>query len=180
MMIATQQKHYIKPDAVPPRPLHTGSVHRRASGLPGSAGAQLYVTETGTNTIGEYNATTGTAINPKFIIGLSGPAGLIVIPPPCTLIDTASYDATTSTLTMNFTVGNNENSAVMWNAWLTYQDTIESLFSESLPITNPPAAITKTKTDLPKEGEVGILSTLTTATAGIVCSSYVQTNTGTP
>jgi hypothetical protein len=103
--------------------------------------------------------------------------------PPCTLTDTASYDATTSTLTMNFTVGNTKYSDATWSAWLTYQNSIESLFSVSepiQPIANRPVAITKTKSDLPKEGEVGVLSTLTTATQGIVCSSYVQTNTGTP
>ncbi|MGO9084903.1 MAG: hypothetical protein ACLQBK_06725 [Candidatus Sulfotelmatobacter sp.] len=99
-------------------------------------------------------------------------------PPPCTLKDAATYNATTSTLTMNFTVGNNV--ATTWNAWLTYQDTMQHLFSVSQPITNPPKAIAKTRTALPKEGTVGVLSTLTTPTKGIFCSSYVQVNTGTP
>jgi hypothetical protein len=54
------------------------------------------------------------------------------------------------------------------------------LFSVPQPTANPPVAITQTVTGLPKEGKVGILSTLTTAKQGIVCSSLVQVNTGTP
>jgi hypothetical protein len=100
-------------------------------------------------------------------------------PPPCTLKDVASYSATTSTVTMNFTVGN--TSAATWNAWLTYQNTMESpaLFSVSQPITNPPVVVTKT-TSLAKEGKVGVLSTLTTPTGGIICASWVQIATGAP
>jgi hypothetical protein len=78
---------------------------------------------------------------------------------------------------MKFTVGNTSYSGATWNAWLTYQNTIESLFSQSQPITNPPKVITKTKTGLSSEGVVGVLSTLTTTTKGIVCSSYQQINT---
>jgi hypothetical protein len=96
---------------------------------------------------------------------------------PCTLKDTAKYTATSGTLTMNFTVGN--TSAATWNAWLTDQNTTIQLFSISQPITNPPVAITKT-TSLSKEGKVGVLSTLTTPTKGIICSSWEQIATGTP
>jgi hypothetical protein len=39
--------------------------------------------------------------------------------------------------------------------------------------------VTKTAT-LAKEGEVAIISTLTTASKGIVCSSYVKVPAGTP
>jgi hypothetical protein len=132
-------------------------------------------------TIGEYNVITGAAINASLITGLSGAIGVLVGPyPPCTLSDTLSYNATSDVLTMKFTVGNQETAPATWNAWLTYQDTMESLFSVSQPVTNPPKAITKTKTGLSAEGEVGVLSTLITPTQGIVCSSWVQTNTGTP
>ena len=96
---------------------------------------------------------------------------------PCTLTDSLSYSATSSTLTMKFTVGNIV--ATTWNAWLTDKNTIQELFSGSQPITNPPAHVTKTTT-LSKEGTVGVLSTITTPTGGIFCSSYVQINTGTP
>jgi hypothetical protein len=101
-----------------------------------------------------------------------------VPPPSCTLTDAATYDASSSTLTMNFTVGNTYPTT--WNAWLTYQKTMTHLFSIAQPITVPPKKITKTKTGLPKEGKVGVLSTLTTPAKGIACSSWVQVNTGTP
>ena len=97
--------------------------------------------------------------------------------PPCTLKNAATYNATSKTLTMNFTVGNNV--ATTWNAWLTDQNTITQLFSATQPITVPPATITKTTT-LSPEGTVGVLSTLTTPSKGIFCSSYVQVNTGKP
>lgn len=113
------------------------------------------------------------------------------LPPACTLSDSASYNATTSVLTMKFTVGNNLGTSAIWNAWLTYADlqgtdpdTMQLLFSVSQPITNPPSTITKTLV-LPKEGKVGVLSTLSTPhlstrnTEGIACSSWVLVNTGT-
>lgn len=101
--------------------------------------------------------------------------------PTCTLKDTATYSATTSTLTMAFTVGN--KAATTWNAWLTDQNTMISLFSVAQPITSPPGApvaITKTYSSLSKEGKVGVLSTLTTPTGGIICSNWEQVSTGTP
>lgn len=114
-------------------------------------------------------------------------------PPPCTLNDALSYNPTTSTLTMKFTVANNLKTAANWSAWLTYDDpqgtnldTMQSLFSVSQPTTKSPVTITKTFAGLPKEGNVGVLSTLSTpkpspgsATGGIACSSWVQVNTGT-
>jgi len=99
------------------------------------------------------------------------------LPPPCTLKDALSYNATTSTLTMQFTVGN--TAADTWNAWLTYETTMKLLFSSAQPVTNPPVVVPKT-TSLAKEGMVGVLSTLTNSTKGIVCASYQQINTGTP
>jgi hypothetical protein len=97
--------------------------------------------------------------------------------PTCTLVDAASYNATSGILAMDFTVGN--KSAATWNAWLNSQSSVTSLFSESQPITNPPKAIAKT-TKLSPKGTVGVLSTLTTPTSGIICSSFVTVNTGTP
>jgi hypothetical protein len=105
---------------------------------------------------------------------LSGNCGNKI--PPCTLKDSLSYSSTSSTLTMNFTVGN--TAVDTWNAWLTYQNTLTQLFSASQPITNPPVVIPKTTT-LPKSGTVGVLTTITTA-KGIICSNYSQVNTGTP
>jgi len=97
------------------------------------------------------------------------------ISPPCTMKDAATYAS--GTLTMNFTVGNNV--ATTWNIWLSSQNTITTLYSAAQPKTVPPVNITKTASVSPA-GEVGILSTLTTPTKGIFCSSYVQVNTGTP
>jgi len=100
-----------------------------------------------------------------------------VVSGPCTLTDSLSYSVSSKTLTMKFTVGNTV--ATTWNIWLTDQNTMDELFSASQPITTPPVSITKT-TPLSAEGKVGVLSTLTTPTNGIVCSSWVQINTGTP
>jgi len=100
-------------------------------------------------------------------------------PPSCILTDTATYNATSGTLTMNFTVGNNY--ATTWNAWVIYLSTITPLsgFPIAQPITVPPVAITKT-TSLAKEGEVEVLTTLTTPTKGIVCSNLAKVATGKP
>jgi hypothetical protein len=97
--------------------------------------------------------------------------------PPCTLKDTLTYDATTSTLTMNFTTGNSFKAT--WNAWLTSQNSLVPVFSVSQPITVPPAAVTKTTT-LSPEGNVGVLSTLTYPTVGVTCSSWALAETGAP
>jgi len=137
--------------------------------------------------------TTVTAVYPgdsNFQGSTSNPVEQVVYG-PCTLIDSLSYNATTSTLTMKFTIGNNLGGPAIWNAWLTYADpqgtdpdTMQLLFSVLQPITNPPKAVTKTF-GLPKEGTVGVLSTLSTPhlstakTEGIACSSWVQINTGT-
>ena len=96
-------------------------------------------------------------------------------PPSCALTDTLSY--TSGTLTMNFTVENTY--ATTWNIWLTDQNTMQLLYSASQQITDSPTPITKT-TPLAPEGKVGILSTLTTPTNGITCSSWAQIQTGAP
>ena len=46
--------------------------------LPCSVRGQLYVAQLGTNIVGEYDATTGAAINSSFITGLSDPEGLLL------------------------------------------------------------------------------------------------------
>jgi hypothetical protein len=99
-------------------------------------------------------------------------------PPTCALKDAPSYNAATGTLTMNFTVATPV--VATWNGWLSSQNTVQSLWSESLPITEPSVTMTKTQANVPKSGKVGILSTLTTPTKGITCSSWAQVNTGAP
>jgi hypothetical protein len=108
---------------------------------------------------------------------LLGSDGCKQPPPNCILTDAPSYDATSGTLTMNFTLGTPV--AVTWNAWLTSQNTMQSLWSVSQPAIEPPASITKTQA-LAKSGKVGVLSTLTIPKAGITCSSWAPINTGTP
>lgn len=98
--------------------------------------------------------------------------------PTCALKDAVTYNATTGTLTMDFTVGTPV--AATWNGWLTYQNTMQSLWSLAQPVTEPPVAVTQTQASVAVSGKVGILSTLTTPTGGIMCSSWAQVNTGKP
>jgi len=109
------------------------------------------------------------------LLGNCGPP-----PPSCTLKDALTYSSSTDTLTMTFTVQNSY--PVTWNAWLTYQKTLISIpgFPISQPITNSPLTIPKTYTGLGAEGIVGVLSTFTTSTGGITCSSWQLVNTGKP
>jgi len=98
-------------------------------------------------------------------------------PPTTTCKDAAKYDATTGILTMTFTISTPV--AVTWNAWLVSQNTVQTLWSQSQPITEPSITVTNTQA-LAKAGKVGILSTFTTPTKGITCSSWVPVSTGTP
>ena len=99
------------------------------------------------------------------------------VPPECTLEDAATYDAGAGVLTMKFTLENEV--ATTWNVWLTDQNSMTLLSSEPQKVNYPAVPITKTH-KLSKEGIVGVLSTLTTPTGGIICSSWVLPNTGTP
>jgi hypothetical protein len=93
--------------------------------------------------------------------------------PKCELTDALSYSS--GTLTMDFTIGT--PSAVTWNAWLVSDNKTELLFSTSQPVTEPAVTVTKTAS-LEASGTVGVVSTLTTATDGITCSSWETVNTG--
>ena len=97
--------------------------------------------------------------------------------PTCQLKDAPTYDGTTGTLTMNFTLATPV--AATWNAWLSSQNTVTPLFSVSQPITEPAITVTTTAT-VGKAGKVGVLSTLTTTKQGITCSNFALVNTGTP
>jgi hypothetical protein len=102
--------------------------------------------------------------------------GTCTVPPPkCELADALSYSGTT--LTMNFTLGTPV--AVTWNGWLTTGNTIQQLWSTSEPKTEPPVKIPQTAT-VPASGKVGVLSTLTTPSAGITCFSFETISTGKP
>jgi hypothetical protein len=94
-------------------------------------------------------------------------------PPKCELTDSLTYSS--GTLTMNFTVGTPV--VVTWNGWLTVGNTMTSLFSKQLPITEPPTKEQVTQTLAPS-GVVGVLSTFTTTKNGITCSNWAAINTG--
>ena len=70
-------------------------------------------------------------------------------------------------------------SAATWNAWLVSGNTTQLLWTQSQPITEPQITVTKT-TNVPASRTVGVLSTLTSASRGIACSSWNLVNTGTP
>ena len=98
-------------------------------------------------------------------------------PPQCALKDALSYNSTTSTLTMNFTLAT--PTAATWNAWLTTGNSISLLWSVSQPVTEPAITIPQTQV-VAKSGKVGVLSTLTTPKQGITCSNFATVSTGTP
>lgn len=93
-------------------------------------------------------------------------------PQKCVLGDSLSYAS--GTLTMDFNVGTPV--AATWNIWVTYGSTMQNIYSALLPVTVPEMQ-TKTSTVAPS-GIVGVLSTLTTPTGGITCSSWTVITTG--
>lgn len=99
----------------------------------------------------------------------------MTLTPVCVLTDLPSYNATTGILTMKFTIGT--PAVATWNGWLTENNSMQSLWSQSQPETGLPVSVTKTHT-LAKSGKVGILSTLTLPTVGITCSSWQTVSTG--
>ncbi len=141
--------------------------------------AQLTPTQNGTYVVVVYaGGNDGTVGYNLEVSCLLGTCPAKAPPPPgCALKDALTYSATTGTLTMNFTVATPV--VATWNIWLTYQNTMESLWSQSQPITEPAVLVTKTQA-LAKSGKVGVLSTLTTPTGGITCSNWAQVNTGKP
>ena len=141
-----------------------------------TAQAKFTPSANGTYVVIAYSELDNDTLN--YTISVACVAGSCPLPPPtCSLKDALTYNATTGTLTMTFTLGTPY--AVTWNAWLTSQNSIRSLWSVSQPITEPPTTQTMTQT-LPKSGKVGVLSTLTTSAKGIKCSSWTMVNTGTP
>jgi hypothetical protein len=76
---------------------------------------------------------------------------------------------------MDFNIGTPV--AATWNIWLTYDNTVQNIYSQPQPITAPEMK-TQTYTGLAPSGVIGVLSTLTTPTSGITCSSWTVINTG--
>jgi hypothetical protein len=98
--------------------------------------------------------------------------------PTCLLIDEPTYDSSSDTLTMKFYVETPE--AATWNGWLNSQSTNQLLFSQSQPIAKSPTEVIVTQGNVSPSGVVGVLSTLTTSSGGIECSSWQTVNTGNP
>ncbi len=141
-----------------------------------TAQAEFTPTADGTYVVIAYSAVDNDPLNSTLSVACAG--GICGKPTTtCSLKDALTYNATTGTLTMDFTLGTPY--AVTWNAWVTSENSMQSLWSVSQPITEPPTTVTMTQT-LSKSGKVGVLSTLTTPTKGITCSSWAMINTGTP
>jgi len=154
-----------------------GGICTIAGGEVDTIAANVTPTANGTLVVLVYTATNDSTVSYNLEVTCflgKCPSG----PPTCTLTDTPSYDASTGTLTMNFTVATSV--AVTWNAWLTSGNTIQQLWSQSQPITEPAVPVPMTQTGVSKSGKVGILSTFTTASTGITCSSWQTVSTGTP
>jgi hypothetical protein len=101
----------------------------------------------------------------------------VKIPPTCLLTDEPTYDSSTDTVTMKFYL--ETPVAATWNGWFTSEDKMGQLWSKSQPITNSPTEVILAK-KVATFGEAGILSTLTTPTGGITCSSWQTVRTGKP
>jgi hypothetical protein len=95
---------------------------------------------------------------------------------PCTLnLEASSPDGS---LRLAFEVGTGEPAT--WNAWLTSQAEIARLFSVSLPVIEPPIAVSLTLPFFPTLGTIGGLTTLTTPDTGIRCAAFTTVDTGSP
>jgi hypothetical protein len=108
------------------------------------------------------------------------PVCLPPAPALCSLSDSPSYNTTSGALNLKFGVWNaQEGTTANWNAWLTDEsgnNNITSIASESIPYSKKAQTISETVPGLATEGAVGVLSTLTTAGQGIVCSSWAAIN----
>jgi hypothetical protein len=151
------------------------------NGFPGSVSEDVTPTLTGTYVViisaagndsdGNYN------IELAPLLG----TGCTQHTPNCVLNNSSlKYNAASSTLTMNFTLGT--PAAATWNGWLVdlNESTLSPLWSQTEPITEPAKIVKKTQTGLAPSGKVGVLSTLTTPNKGITCSSWLTINTGKP
>jgi len=81
-----------------------------------------------------------------------------------------------STLTMDFTVG--PPTAAKWNVFLSVADVVVPLFSIPLPAISPPFEFPLVIPGFPNLGGIGVLTTLTTPAAGIICSDWDTVVTG--
>jgi hypothetical protein len=91
----------------------------------------------------------------------------------CTLRLDLSY--TGGTFTMDFDLG--AATPTTWNAWFTWGESfLVPLWSIPLPAVSPPVSFPLSFA-LPALGNVGVLTTLTTAAEGIGCSDFETVDT---
>jgi hypothetical protein len=131
--------------------------------------------QNGTYVVMVYAAGNAGVADYNLEVSCLGTPGTCPSTPKCVLEDALSYAS--GTLTMNLTIGTPY--AATWNGWLVSENTPTLLWSVSQPITEPTATVTKTQA-VAASGTVGVLSTLTTPTRGIACSSWSLISTGTP
>jgi hypothetical protein len=79
-------------------------------------------------------------------------------------------------LKLDFDVGTLE--PANWNVWLVAQTEVTPLVSAALPVIEPPVPVEVDLPFFPALGTVGLLTTLTTSTQGIICSAFVTVDTG--
>jgi hypothetical protein len=95
------------------------------------------------------------------------------VPTSCTDDVTLGYAG--GTLSMNFTVGS--SSPVTWNVYLSVFNIVVPFLSLNIPAFDPPVAI-PLALPFPSLGGMGVLTTLTTPTDGIICSDWDTVDTG--
>lgn len=137
----------------------------------------LYETERYSGTVKRYNGVTGAYIA-DFVTGLTGEVlGLQWFPsaaPQCTLTMQLSY--ANGTLTVGSTMG--VQAAATWRAWLVSQSGSKPLWSKAIPVVNPPRSFTFNFAGVAVQGNVEVLSVLSTPGNGVLCSASQRVNTG--
>jgi N-acetylneuraminic acid mutarotase len=105
--------------------------------------------------------------------GSTAAASMEALVTDCTLDVTLSYAG--GTFTMDFEVGT--LAPAQWNVWLTWsQNSLASMWSLPIPAVVP-AVQFPIGFPLPALGTIGVLTTLTTAADGILCSDFATVNT---
>ena len=101
---------------------------------------------------------------------LYDPAGQV---PACTLSIAPTYQG--GTLNLQFTLG--ANVPTTWNVWLSIGNVTPRVWSLPVPAISPPFSF-PVPLPLPPSGRIGVLSTMTTPSEGILCSDWETVDTG--
>jgi hypothetical protein len=92
----------------------------------------------------------------------------------CTLDLNLSYTA--ETLTMDFLLGTTQ--PANWNIWVSFLNQTIRLGCIPIPVIYPPISCPIPFPGFPSLGTIGVLTTLTTAEDGIICSDWETVDTG--